>query len=246
MTPRRSALPRQVATRLAATEYARCAALLGSVELAEWATPTECPQWNVRQMAAHMLGMVEMAASARDGSRQRHKAARAGGVFIDALTAIQVAEHADWPGSRIAQRFAARWPKAQAGRRRTPGLIRRRTMPGGMINGIDEPWTLGYLLDVILTRDPWMHRMDISAATDREPELTADHDGLLIADVVAEWAGRHGKDFTLRLTGPAGGHWTTGTGGPVIEMDAVAFCRVLSHRRGPVSLEQLLGTEVPF
>jgi hypothetical protein len=32
------------------------------------------------------------------------------------------------------------------------------------INGVPEPWTLGYLIDVILTRDPWMHRMDIAAA----------------------------------------------------------------------------------
>ena len=33
------------------------------------------------------------------------------------------------------------------------------------MNGVTEPWTLGYLIDVILTRDPWMHRMDIAAAT---------------------------------------------------------------------------------
>ena len=33
------------------------------------------------------------------------------------------------------------------------------------INGVTEPWTLGYLIDVILTGDPWMHRMDIAAAT---------------------------------------------------------------------------------
>jgi uncharacterized protein (TIGR03083 family) len=186
MTPRRSALSREVATRLAATEYARCAALLGSLRPPEWVAPTDCPAWDVRQLAAHMLGMVEMAASVRDGSRQRRKAASAGGVFIDALTALQVDERADWPGPQIAERFAVRWPRAQSGRRRTPGFIRRRTMSGGVINGIDEPWTLGYLLDVILTRDPWMHRMDICAAAGREPELTADHDGLLVADVVAE------------------------------------------------------------
>lgn len=37
-----------------------------------------------------------------------------------------------------------------------------------------------------------MHRIDISRATGRPLTLTADHDGVLVADVVHEWAGRHG------------------------------------------------------
>jgi hypothetical protein len=40
--------------------------------------------------------------------------------------------------------------------------------------------------------------------------LTADHDGVIVAYVVAEWADRHGKEFLLTLTGPAGGTWKTG------------------------------------
>ena len=32
-----------------------------------------------------------------------------------------------------------------------------------------ERWTNAYLLDVILTRDTWMHRMDIARATRRPP-----------------------------------------------------------------------------
>ena len=66
----------------------------------------------------------------------------------------------------------------------TPGFIRRQTMTGGVINGAEEPWTLGYLIDVILTRDPWMHRLDICAALDRTPQLTADHNGVVVADLV--------------------------------------------------------------
>ena len=99
---------------------------------------------------------------------------------------------------------------------------------------------------MILTRDPWLHRTDIAAATGRELELTADHDGVIVADVVAEWADRHGKDFTLTLTGPAGGQWAVGVNGPIITVDAVEFCRVLSGRSGPVGLDELLSTEVPF
>ena len=128
----------------------------------------------------------------------------------------------------------------------TPGFIRRRTMIGGVINGVEEPWTLGYLIDVILTRDPWMHRLDICAALDRTPHLTPEHDGVIVADVVSEWADRHGKDFTLHLTGPAGGTWTAGTAGQRIELDAVGFCQVIAKRPGPVDLTDLMSTEVPY
>lgn len=69
MKPRTSALDRRTAMRLAATEYQRCEELLRSLDSRGWAAPTACPAWDVRQMAAHMLGMVEMAASIREGSR---------------------------------------------------------------------------------------------------------------------------------------------------------------------------------
>ena len=74
-------------------------------------------------------------------------------------------------------------------------------------------------------------------------QLTADHDGVIVADVVAEWAGRHRQPYTLRLTGRAGGQSTSGTGGPELELDAVEFCRVVSGRG---TGEGLLGTRVPF
>ena len=246
MKPRLSSLDRSVSTQLAATEYDRCATLLCSLDDPAWAEPTDCAGWDVRAMAAHMLGMVEMAASMRDGMRQQRAASKDGGFHIDRLTALQVAERASWSGTRVADRYAERWPKAARARRRVPGLMRRRPVPSGVINGVEEPWTMGYMLDVILTRDQWMHRMDISRALDRVPNVTADHDGVLVADVVEEWAQRHGKDFTLQLGGPAGGTWAVGSGDPLIELDAVEFCRVLSGRAGHLPLSELMGTEVPF
>lgn len=246
MSARTSSLDRDVAMRLARTEYARCAELLGSLAEAEWDARTECPEWDVRLMTAHMLGMVEMAASIREGRRQNRAAMVDGEFDIDELTALQVRERADWSGGRIAERFARRWPAAAKGRSRTPWFIRRQTMPALVINDAPETWTLGYLVDVILTRDPWTHRMDICRALGRTLELSADHDGVLVADVVGEWAQRHGKEFMLHLTGPAGGTWEVGAHGPTLEVDAVEFCRVLSGRPGNVSLETLLSTEVPF
>jgi hypothetical protein len=88
-----------------------------------------------------------------------------------------------------------------------------------------------------------MHRIDISRAVGRPVHLTPDHDGALVADVATEWAGRHGNPCRLELTGPAGGTWSFGTGGPRLELDAVEFCRTLSGRG---TGDGLLATEVPF
>jgi uncharacterized protein (TIGR03083 family) len=241
--PRAAALPRDVTMRLAATEYRRFGEMLRGLRPADWAKPTECPGWDVRAMAAHALGMVEMAASIRENNRQNKLARRRGGVFIDELTALQVEERAGMTPAQITARFAARAPKAARGRRRAPAFIRRRVMPDVPFDGHEEAWRIGFLVDIILTRDPWMHRADISRATGADLVLTAGHDGVIVADVVAEWAARHGQPYTLHLTGPAGGSWTSGDGGPLLEADAIEFCRVLSGR-GQAS--GLLATQVPF
>jgi uncharacterized protein (TIGR03083 family) len=225
--------------------------VFSSLDSGHWTAQTDCPAWDVRQMAAHMLGMAEMAASMRENLRQQRLARRAlgqaGGVYIDALTQLQVNERAGWGPDRITGRYRARAPKAVTGRRRAPSFVRRRTMSQlNDINGTQEPWTFGYLIDTILTRDPWMHRLDISRATGTPLHLTADHDGVIVADVVTEWSDRHGKDFVLTLTGPAGGTWTVGDDGPATTLDAIDFCRAVARRPASVTLSELMNTEVPF
>jgi hypothetical protein len=112
-----------------------------------------------------------------------------------------------------------------------------------LVGGTTERWTVGWLVDVCLTRDAWLHRVDLCRAVGREPELTPDHDGRIVADVVDEWARRHGRPFHLVLTGPAGGRFGDPGAGETIELDAVELCRILSGRAsGP----GLLSTEVPF
>jgi len=89
-----------------------------------------------------------------------------------------------------------------------------------------------------------MHRVDTAEATGRPMVLTAEHDGVLVADVVTEWAARHGAPFRLTLTGPAGGTWRVGgRGAEELTLDAVLFARTLSGR-GPGS--GLLAVQVPF
>jgi hypothetical protein len=87
-----------------------------------------------------------------------------------------------------------------------------------------------YLVDRVATRDVWMHRVDIARATGAALLLTADHDGRLVADIVADWAATHADPFLLELTGPAGGTYARGECALSIRTDAVEFVRILSGR----------------
>src|SRR4051794_17293090 len=103
--PRSSALDRDTAMRLAATQYDRFLAQLRLLDDADWAARTTCPGWDVRTMASHVLGMAEMAASLRQQVHQQRAAARAGG-GIDALTGVQVRERSSLSPNDLTERFA--------------------------------------------------------------------------------------------------------------------------------------------
>ncbi|HEY0127461.1 MAG TPA: maleylpyruvate isomerase family mycothiol-dependent enzyme [Blastococcus sp.] len=240
---RAAVLERAPAMRLAATEYGRFADLLRTLDADDWSRRTDCPDWDVRAMAGHVLGMAEMVASVRGFVGQNAASARAGG-GIDALTALQVRRTAGLSTGGLVEQLAAVGPRAVRGRRRLSAVLGRVPIPEKQVVGATaERWRFGFLFDVVLTRDTWMHRTDICRATGREPQLTADHDGVLVADVVAEWAARHGRPYRLRLTGPAGGSWASGADGEEIELDAVDFCRLLSGRGQATGL---LAQPVPF
>ena len=247
-SPRSAALDRPSARRLAAAEYDRFLDLLRTLEPDDWARPTDCPGWDVRAVAGHVLGMAEMVASTGAFVRQNAAAQRAGG-GIDTLTAHQVRTRAGLRPEELVDRFAAVTSRAARGRGRLAGVLGRLPMPEKQVVGErSESWRFGFLFDVVLTRDTWMHRVDIGRATGRDVVLTPEHDGRLVADVVAEWAVRHGRPYRLHLTGPAGGTWSVGTwsvgtDGPDLELDAVEFCRVLSGRAVGTGL---LATQVPF
>ncbi len=69
--------------------------LLRQLRPEEWQRQTICPQWDIRSMAAHVLGMAEAQASFRQFARDYRTASkRDGGPMIDAMTAAQVRERA--------------------------------------------------------------------------------------------------------------------------------------------------------
>jgi uncharacterized protein (TIGR03083 family) len=239
-------ITRAEAEGLARTEYGRVADQLRSLTPDDWRAATDCPLWDVRAMAGHTTGMLATFTSYRTligaMAAATRAAKRSGEPMIDALTSKQVADHADLTTSDLIAKIDRVGPRAARWRASRPAPFRR--LPRAQeVGGQAETWRMGYLLDVILTRDPWMHRIDTARATGRALELTPEHDGRIVADVVAEWARRHGRPFRLALTGPVGGEYVAGDDGEQLTIDAVEFCRTLSGRTAGTGL---LAQEVPF
>jgi uncharacterized protein (TIGR03083 family) len=230
MMPNR--ITRPEARVLAEEEFVRFAALVESLSPEEWASPTDCTAWDVRKMALHVLGSGEAQASVREFAHQFRRGMPLNKQidshhWVDGLNELQIREREHLSNSELVAKLEALGPKAVKGRWRTPPPMRYLPLPFGPPIG----WVpLKYLLDVGFTRDVWAHRIDIHSAIDRPMHLTADHDGRLVADIVAEWASIHGQPFELVLDGPAGGKYGQGVDGERVEIDAFDFIRTLSGR----------------
>ena len=227
--------------------------LLESLGEDDWAVSVPaCPQWDVRRMYLHVLGACEGAAFGQmvyqmQAAMRRRR--REGGPLEASLSAVQVTDRDALAPADLLERLQRVAPRVVRQRGRIPGVV--RTAGGMTVDGpVVERWKLGYLIDTIYLRDMWMHRIDACAALGRAPELTAEHDGRIVADVVAEWARRHGRPFNLELTGPAGGRFASGEGAEAdqqLSLDAIAFCQLLSGRvKDSPPPSPLLATVVPF
>ena len=217
---------------LAEEEFRLFADLVASLTPEEWATPTDCARWDVRKMALHILGSAEAQASVREFAHQLRRGMPLNKEidshhWVDGLNELQVRERDHLSNAELVAQLAAVGPKAVKGRWGTPPPARYVPVPFGPPIG----WApLKYLLDVGFTRDVWAHRIDIHAVINRPMQLCADHDGRLVADIVAEWASIHGQPFELVLDGPAGGKYRQGVDGERVEIDALDFVRTLAGR----------------
>lgn len=230
---------------LAEQEVARFVEALESLDADDWNLPTANSLWDVRAMAGHVLGMTETFTGYRNLVRDMHAAEKlkGSGPQVDGLTAQQVALTAGLTTTELIGRLRAAGPRNARWRARRR-IFRIAPMKEEVPGNEPETWRMGYLLDIILTRDTWMHRSDLAVATGKPMELTAEHDGRIVADAVAEWVRRHGTPFVLELSGPAGGTFVHGKDGERISMDAVDLCRILSGR--PAATDGLLAVQVPF
>jgi uncharacterized protein (TIGR03083 family) len=232
-------ISRETAPALAEEEDRRFLALVRSLDPDDWSAGTDCAGWDVRAIVLHVLGAAESHAFGEFVHQMRAGRRVAGErALVDGINDVQIADRAHLTTDEIVSRLEAAGPRFCRFRRRFPGPLRALRVPAPEVGRVP----LGHLMDVVYTRDSWLHRVDIHRAIGR-PFAPDAHDGRIVADVVTEWAQRHGQPHRLVLTGPAGGTFEMGVDGEHHELDAVEVCRVLSGRSPG---EGLLRTPVLF
>lgn len=240
---RAAALPQtspDTARDVAAAEYDALLLAVDAFDAADWDRPTDCTEWRVRDMVAHLAGAAEEACRLPVMLRHLGGAVvdlrRGRGDLVDLLCAVQIRDRSHLSDTELAadlRRWAAGAP---GGRRRQPRPLRRVVLPA--FAGLGRGARLAYLLDVVYVRDVWLHRVDLHRATGREMPLGAG-EGEVVAQVVRDldraWSG---PALVLELTGRGGGRWQVGEGTPVatITEDAVALMRLLSGRSDECAL----------
>jgi uncharacterized protein (TIGR03083 family) len=228
------------AMAITAVENQRLAALLADVQNEQWSLPTDCTRWDVRDIVVHLIASAEAQASPRELVRQMAAGpkmmAEIDGIYpVDGLNEASLRARGHLTPAELPTRWNAVAAAALQKRRRMPRFTRALPILR-LAPGLWKP--VGYLYDMGFTRDVWMHRVDISRAIGRPFEATADHDGRVVADIIAEWATTHTDPFNLHLTGPAGGTYVrdprAGISG--LELDAIEACRILSGRATPTGV----------
>ena len=218
------------------SELAAAIALLRTLQPDDWRRSTACPGWTVHDVVAHMIGQAEeLARPDRLIHRVRDARRRPGAGILDAHNDRQVRDRSATPDGQLAADLERWTTKAVRAARLIPGPVRRRTRLSLVFpeaKGLPED-TFDYLLRVLMARDPWMHRLDIAAATGRTPTLDR-HDALIVEQVVHDiglaWTG---PPVGLDLSGPAGGRWILGARRPpvaAVRGDAVEYMRYVSGR----------------
>ncbi|MCB9456992.1 MAG: maleylpyruvate isomerase family mycothiol-dependent enzyme [Anaerolineaceae bacterium] len=208
------------AAQIAAFEVQQVLNLLGQLDGDDWTQPTDCTEWNVRDMTAHLAGACAMWASWGQFFRQSllnpHILKTA--VTVDALNRRQLEDRAGTAPRDLITELSEVGPKAVRTRRNLPGLIRKIRIPAQPMPGT---MSLAYLVDVIYPRDQWMHRMDICRATGKTLVITPGHDERLLDLVMLDIATKLGGKFALivNITGALATSYRLGSSEPQAEID---------------------------
>src|SRR6266851_4775396 len=229
------------AAEMATVELERFLACVEALAPADWDQSTACPLWNVRQVVAHVTGAAASYARWSQFKRQhspfvQRPYRQAGFSLLDAINQIQVDDRTI---ATLAELLEV-GPRAIATRKRLPAIVRAVRLPLPLL-GVAP---IGYVTDLIYTRDMWMHRLDICRATGREMVQTPRHDGRITTLVVRDLARKltpklAGQAVVYELMGIAGGCWSLGeNASPIarITMDVLDFHLKASGRLPAIEL----------
>lgn len=220
------------AVPVATAQYDALLTELRDLDAADWGRPTDCTEWTVHDVVCHLNGAlqdawVHHAVRHLIAARRHHR----GRPMLDGGNAAQIDERRGRSPGQLVDEMARLAPGGVRMRRRTPSALRRTRKLPEML-GLPRGSTVAYAMDVIYTRDVWMHRVDIARAVGR-PLSEAASDREVVAQVVRDLArGWTDDPVVLELSGPAGGCWLIGDGEPVatVRTDAVEYLRLLSGR----------------
>lgn len=214
------------ATRLAQTEYERTLAVLESLSGDDWAQPTYCTAWTVREMVAHLAGAVTGSTSVGEFVRQNLTNPYLKQVTdpVDAINKLQIEERAHRTPAELVAEFRTSGQAAVHNRDRLPWIVRKLPAPMGPTLGLKP---LDYLFDTLYPRDQWMHRYDLCAATGKPMQVTPEHDGRIVALVLRDIARKLRRQLAhrsvmLHLRGALDGDFLFGRAAAVqcrVEMD---------------------------
>ncbi len=237
--------------QLAHIELQRFVELIETLTPSDWEQPTACTLWTVKDIVAHQAAHVIAGTRFTEflsqfNSRNFRDYTARGMNSLDAANQRQVDLRAERTSAELIAEIKTNSERSLQGRQRFPWLLRLMQVP---VPGHDGRLSLGDLIDIIFTRDMWMHRLDICRATGRSMVLTAEHDGRINALIMRELgmtlqAKLKDAAVLYRLTGPAGGEWVLGgSKSPTasITMDTLDFNWLASkHINGSLALEQRL------
>ncbi|WP_405810545.1 maleylpyruvate isomerase family mycothiol-dependent enzyme [Streptomyces sp. NBC_01520] len=210
----------------------------------DWRRPTACDGWTVRDILAHTVGQYEELPRPWVALRRIRRAGRNHPHLgpLDGHNESQIEDRSAVPGQELIGALAHFAPQGLRALRRMPAAARRKVRLSLLYpeaKALPDN-SMDYLNSVLVVRDTWMHRVDISDATGAELVLDA-HDREIVDQVVLDlslaWTA---PAVEIDLDGPAGGRHLLGIGTPAatLRADAVVFARHVSGRppRGHLEL----------
>ena len=231
-------LTKSEARELSLIEVERVVTLLERLEGDDWQQQTDCSEWTVRDMAAHLSGACRGWADWKHFRRQYifNPHSQKGEDKIHSINRCEVADRADWSTDQVIKEMREYGAKAVNSRQRIPNLIRNIKLPLPPLGKVH----IRYLLDTIYPRDQWMHRGDICRATGKQMVFTKAYDERITDLVMLDVAQRLGNvlNGTVDLTVTGGVEktyrfGTTSEPDASITIDLLEFNRLASQRSTP-------------
>jgi uncharacterized protein (TIGR03083 family) len=208
--------------------------LLGDLKPSDWDKPTVCAAWSVGDIVRHLVSQAEEQIWPWQFPLRDRKATKAYPELpqLDAHMRYGADLHRTKSQEEIIEYFLRVWPRANRAIRRCPAIIRHVGVSSEDANFGTFRITLAEIYDVLLPRDLWMHRDDVSRAIG-QPTRVAEHDLLVVDQIMRDLHTFWSHDaVVLDLTGAVDRSYQIGNSAARarIQLDTLTYMRALAGR----------------